>query len=315
MIRKKQATTRIHVQDLIFPYFVIEGTHKQEPILSMPGVSRLSIDLLIKNISQAKILGISSILLFGVCPPGQKSDRGSHAHASQNIVARAVKAIKQNFPNLTVITDVCLCAYTTHGHCGILEKRSGKIASEPTLAALSEMALSHAQAGADWVAPSAMAHHQVRAIRRALDHGGFRKTKVLGYSAKFASNFYGPFRDAADSSPKFGDRSGYQLDYADPKKALKEISDDIHEGADMVMVKPALSYLDIIKEARLKFNFPLAAYNVSGEYTLVKHGAQKGLWDERKMVTEILTSIKRAGANQIITYHALDVARWLTSKK
>ena len=312
---KRPARVLISIRDLIMPYFVIEGTRKREPIKSMPGIARFSIDRLVKEVAKARDRGIRSVILFGICPSHKKTSSGAHAYSAQNLVARAVSTIKQKVKGVSVITDVCLCAYTGHGHCGILKKNSGEIDPLPTLEALSEMALTHARAGADWVAPSAMAHQQVRAIRQKLDRHGYKKTKILGYSAKFASNFYGPFRDAAASAPQFGDRSGYQLHYADPQRAIREITEDIREGAAMVMVKPALSYLDIIREARTKSSFPVAAYNVSGEYTLVKYGARDGLWDEKKMVMEILTSIKRAGADRVITYHAIDVAKWLADKR
>ena len=297
--------------DLIYPYFVTEGINKKKEIKSFPEVFRFSVDRLIEDIGETRKIGLTKILLFGV--PSDKDALGVAAYQKDNIVALAVKRIKKEFPALTVMTDVCLCAYTDHGHCGIIKKsKTGfKIDSDKTLKALAQIALSHADAGADWVAPSAMAKKQVKAIRDALDKNEFKETKIMGYSAKFASNFYGPFRNAANSAPGFGDRRGYQLNYADAALALKEIKDDIQEGADMVMVKPALSYLDVIKEAGLKFSFPLAAYNVSGEYAAVKYGARFGAWDEKKMVFEIITSIKRAGADFIITYHAKDIARWL----
>ncbi len=300
-------------KNLIMPYFVIEGRNKREPVANMPGISRMTVDNLLKEISESKQLGISKALLFGVCPRYYKNELANYAYAKNNIVSRAVAELKRKIKGLSVITDVCLCAYTSHGHCAILDKKN-KIDGKKTLEALSKIALSHAASGADWVAPSAMAKKQVLAIRRALDKKGFSNVKVMGYSAKFASNFYGPFRGAADSAPKFGDRKAYQLDYSDAKKALKEIGDDIREGADMVMVKPALSYLDIVKEAKQKFNYPLAAYNVSGEYALVKMGAGIGLWQEKKIVFEITASIKRAGADYIITYHAKDIARWIKQK-
>jgi len=312
---KHPALIRIAVRDLIMPFFVIEGHGKKQPIKSMPGIARHSVDLLVKEIAKARAQGIRAVILFGLCPSHKKTAASTHAYSDQNLIARAVSAIKKKVKGVSVMTDVCLCAYTDHGHCGILKKRSREIDPKPTLEALSEMALTHARAGADWVAPSAMARQQVRAIRRKLDRHGYKKTKILGYSAKFASNFYGPFRDAAASAPKFGNRSGYQLPYAVPQKAFREIAEEIREGAAMVMVKPALSYLDILREAKTKFHFPLAAYNVSGEYTLVKHGAREGLWNEKKMVFEILTSIKRAGADFIITYHATDVAKWLAGKR
>jgi len=293
--------------NIIYPYFVVGGSNKKEKILSFPGRHRLSVDLLIKDIKELKALGINRVLLFGV--PEAKDGKGSAAYKNNNIVSLAVREIKRRFPQLIVFTDVCLCAYTDHGHCGILKGRA--IDNNETIKILAKIALSHAEAGADYVAPSAMAKGQVGAIKRELDRNGFRKTKIMGYSAKFASNFYGPFRNAAGSAPKFGDRKDYQLDYSDSLAALAGIGADIDEGADIVMVKPALAYLDIIKEAKLKFNRPIAAYNVSGEYAIVKYGAKQGLWNEDEMVKEITTSIKRAGADYIITYHAKDAARWL----
>lgn len=306
----------LNKDNLVYPYFVVDGKNEKQAIMDFPGIFRLSIDRLIKDIEDAKKLGIGKVLLFGV--PKYKDDSGRSAYDEKNILVRATREIKKEFPGLVVITDVCLCAYTTHGHCGVVKsqvssfKSQVEINNKKTLNALAKMAVAHAEAGADWVAPSAMAKKQVMVIRKALDKGGFKKTKILGYSAKFASNFYGPFRRAADSAPAFGDRSGYQLDFVSSRPALKEIADDISEGADMVMVKPALGYLDIVNEARRKFDFPLAAYNVSGEYAFIKYGAIKKLWDEEKMVFEVLTSIKRAGADWIITYHAKDALRWLS---
>jgi porphobilinogen synthase len=299
---------RLSTKAFILPYFVVGGRDKREVMKNFPGVFRFSVDRLIKEADACLKLGLDKILLFGV--PGKKDGLGSTAYEKNSIVAQAVREIKKEFPGIVVMTDVCLCAYTTHGHCGVL-KSDYRIDNGRTLEALAKMALRHADAGADWVAPSAMAKKQVAAIRAALDKNGFEKTKILGYSAKFASNFYGPFRQAADSAPAFGDRSGYQLDCGDTKAALNEIGADIKEGADMAMVKPALSYLDIVRLAKQEFGFPLAAYNVSGEYAFVKYGAKTGLWDEKKMVFEVLTSIKRAGADLIITYHAKDIARWL----
>lgn len=299
----------IALDNLIYPYFVTGGTGKKEKIKSFPGQHRFSIDRLIEDVEGLRSLGLNKILLFGI--PDKKDASGRAAYEEGNIVAGAVRRIKIEFPDIIVMTDVCLCAYTTHGHCGILEGRGVKLDNEKTLKALANIALSYAGAGADYVAPSAMAKKQVLIIRRALDKNGFNETKIMGYSAKFASNFYGPFRNAADSTPKFGDRRLYQLDYADSEAAIREIGDDIKEGADIIMVKPALSYLDIISRAKARFSHPLAAYNVSGEYAFVKYGAKAGLWDERKMVTEILTSIKRAGADLIITYHAKEAAKWL----
>ncbi|MFH0913346.1 MAG: porphobilinogen synthase [Candidatus Omnitrophota bacterium] len=299
----------IKKDDFIYPYFVIGQRNKKQEIKLFPGIFRFSIDRLLKDIAQLHSLGLRKILLFGITD--KKDNIGYSAYQDDNIVAAALRCIKKEFKDLTLITDVCLCAYTTHGHCGLLKDGSRKIDQERTLKALADMALSHADAGADWVAPSAMAKKQVQVIRGALDKAGLGKTKILGYSAKFASNFYGPFRKAADSSPKFGDRKGYQLDFADGQAALREIKADIREGADAVMVKPALSYLDVIKEASEKFRYPLVVFNVSGEYSLVKYGVRQGLWEEKKMVFEVVTSIKRAGADLIISYHAKDIARWI----
>jgi len=306
----------IRAYDLIYPYFVTEGKNRKEPIRSFPGQYRFSIDTLMKDADGLSRLGISKILLFGV--PDSKDAMGSSAYNKSNVVSRAVRNIKKRFPRLKVMTDVCLCAYTNHGHCGILKAKSVKrktksveIDGRKTLEALSKIAVVHAEAGADYVAPSAMANGQVKAIRSALDKSGHRNTRIMGYSAKFASSFYAPFRNASGSGPRFGDRSSYQLDYRDRESAIRRIAGDIREGADIVMVKPALGYLDIIKEAKEEFKEPLAAYNVSGEYAFVKYGAKLGLIDERKAVFEIITSIKRAGADLIITYHAKDIAKWL----
>lgn len=314
----------IQRDDLVYPYFVTGGKDRKEAIKSFPGQFRFSLDRLLDDIEKLDRLGIDKILIFGI--PKDKDWRGSSAYAKNNVVSAAVEGVKKHFSHLTVMTDVCLCAYTEHGHCGIVRgstrfardfagsgvQGSGQfIDNRKTLEALAKIALSHAEAGADYVAPSAMAKRQVAAIRKHLDKNGFKNTKIMGYSAKFASNFYGPFRNAAGSSPKFSDRSSYQLNYSDAGRALIEIAEDIKEGADIVMVKPALAYLDIIKEAKSKFRIPLAAYNVSGEYSFVKYGAKANLWDEKNMVFEIITSIKRAGADLIITYHAKDIARWL----
>jgi len=334
MAKKKiyKSINKIHISagEFIMPYFVIKGNRKREPIASMPGIARLTIDNLVKEVRQAKKLGINKVFIFGVCPASKKNNSGSYAYSAKNIVSEAVSALKEKIKGISIITDVCLCAYTTHGHCGILRPQghpsaslgTGKatrpqvnIDNKKTLSALAKIALLHAQAGADWVAPSAMAEKQVLAIRQTLDRNGFKGVKIMGYSAKFCSNFYGPFRDAANSAPGFGDRSSYQLDSGDTKQAIREIRYDIKEGADAVMVKPALSYLDIIKTADEKFKFPLAAYNVSGEYALVKFGARQGLWDEKRIVFEIITSIKRAGADFIITYHAKDIAKWIKTRK
>lgn len=299
----------IQKDDLIYPYFVQEGRNKKSRIKYFPGIYRFSIDRLLRDIEEVRGLGIKKILLFGV--PEKKYYDGRGAFKENNIISTAVRKIRKEFNDIVIATDVCLCAYTTHGHCGVLKKGRKELDNEKTLEALSKMALSHAQAGAGWVAPSAMAKNQVSAIKKILNRNAIIGTKIMGYSAKFASNFYGPFRHAADSQPKFGDRKSYQLDISSRDAALQEIEDDITEGADIVMVKPALSYLDVIYEARRRFQHTLAAYNVSGEYAMVKYGAAHGLWDERKIVFEILTSIKRAGSDLIITYHAKDVAKWL----
>lgn len=305
---------KVRVKDLIQPYFVIEGRNKKKPIRTFPGVNRLSVDNLIKDICQLKNLGVKAVLIFGVSR--RKDPDGSDAYSESGVVQKAIKAIKQEIKNITVITDVCLCGYTTHGHCGILKAQNKVVFdNEKTRKILAKIALSHAQAGADLVAPSAMMTGQVEAIRQALDQNGFKNIGILAYSAKFASNFYGPFREALDSSPRFGDRRGYQLDYREADAALREIEQDIKEGASIVMVKPALSYLDIIYKAKQKFNVPLAAYNVSGEYSLTEIGAKKGIVDKRQVILEILTSIKRAGADLIITYWAKEVAGWLARNK
>ncbi len=302
----------IDLDSLTYPLFVIDGKGIKEPISSMPGIFRFSPDRLLEEASKTKERGINKVLLFGTSD--KKDECGTGGYRAGNTISKTVKLLKKNIPGITVLTDVCLCAYTSHGHCGIL-KEQGNIDKKATLSALSSMAVSHAAAGADYVAPSAMAEGQVRAIRQALNKNGYAAVKIMAYSAKFASQFYGPFRDALNSAPRFGDRRQYQLDYTDRKRALKEIADDIREGADIVMVKPALGYLDIIREARDRFKYPLAAYNVSGEYTMVKLSAKAGYCDEKSMVSEIIKSIKRAGADTIITYHARDIATWMSREK
>jgi len=302
---------RLKLTSLVYPVFVRAGKGLRETIPSMPGIYRFSPDSLAKEAGQLRKLGIEKILLFGI--PESKDRYGSAAYKEGNVVSETVRLLKQRFPELVIMTDVCLCAYTSHGHCGILKGRD--IYNSPTLEALTKTALSHARAGADYVAPSAMAEGQVGAIRRALDREGYRKTKIIGYSAKFASQFYGPFREAANSAPEFGDRRRYQLNWNGREHALSEIEDDINEGADIVMVKPALAYLDIVREAKDKFKHTLAVYNVSGEYAMVKAGARSGYWNEKETVFEIITAIKRAGADIIITYHARDIAKWLKQKQ
>lgn len=302
------AETKLVASDLIMPYFVIEGKNKKEKISSLPGIYRLSVDNLIKDIEQIKALGINTALIFGISK--KKDLSAKSAYEKDGIVQKAVSEIKKTIKDITVITDVCLCEYATHGHCGIV--KGGEIDNDSTLPVLAKIALSHAKAGADFVAPSAMMDGQVKTIRAVLNKNGFSHTKILGYSAKYASNFYGPFREALGSSPQFGDRKTYQMDYRNSDEALLEVAQDIKEGADIVMVKPALAYLDII--TRVKENFsgiPLAAFNVSGEYALVKEGAKKVIVDEKNITLEILTAIKRAGADFIITYHAKEAAKWL----
>ncbi len=302
------------VSDLILPIFVVEGKGRKEEIPSMPGVYRFSVDSLKREVEEVKKLGIPAVLIFGV--PESKDEIASSAYHQEGVVQRAVREIKKEFPDLGVITDVCLCSYTRHGHCGIIgyeNKESGRfeIDNDKTLKILGKIALSQAGAGADMVAPSAMMDGQVNAIREALDGNGYRNVAIMSYAAKYASAFYGPFREAADSSPRFGDRSSYQMDYHNWEEALREVEADVKEGADIVMVKPALSYLDVIRRVKEAFNFPLSAYSVSGEYSMVKAAAQKSWIEEKKAVLEILTSIKRAGADMIITYWAKGVAEWI----
>ena len=355
-LRKLFSETKLSISDFVMPYFVIEGKNVKQEINSMPGIFRYSIDQLLKEVEEIYKLGILSVLLFGV--PDRKDEIGSYAYSKDGIVQKAIKAIKKEIPDIVVITDVCLCSYTTHGHCGILKKRPRSMVNSPrsmvnsprsmvnsqrkkrcglwsvdhepltmnygpwtmdyrpidndaTLEVLAKIALSHAEAGADIVAPSAMMDGQVQVIRKILDENGFKDVAIMSYSAKYASSFYGPFREAADSSPKFGDRKSYQMNYCNIREVLREIETDTNEGADIVMVKPALSYLDVIHVIKENFNIPLAAYNVSGEYSMVKAAAQKNWLDEKSVALEILTSIKRAGADIIITYWAKDVVKWI----
>jgi porphobilinogen synthase len=326
-IRDLAAETRLLARDLIMPYFMVVGKNRKETIKAMPGIFRLSVDHLIKELEDLTASGVKAILLFGI--PDKKDAIGSEAYKSQGVVQRAIKAIKKEYPDLVVISDVCLCGYTTHGHCGVVENAGSRrlnvaaskmrgnrevysqvsddhIDNHRTLNVLARVALSHAEAGVDLVAPSAMMDGQVAAIRNALDKKGFKEVGILAYSAKYASNFYGPFREALDSTPQFGDRKTYQMDYRNSNEALREIEEDIKEGADIVMVKPALAYLDIISRAKQKFNFPLAAYNVSGEYAMIKNSES-----EKAIALEVLTAIKRAGADFIITYFAKEAAKWL----
>ena len=306
-LRSMVRETRISKSDLIYPMFVVEGENIKNPVESMPNVYQYSLDRMDEILNEVENSGISGILIFGV--PKHKDEYATEAYNDNGITQQAVRYIKKNYPSLIIIADVCLCEYTSHGHCGVV--CGEKILNDETLPLLSKMAVSLAKAGADIIAPSDMMDGRVSAIRNALDENGFIDTPILSYSAKFASAYYSPFRDAAESAPEFGDRKTYQMDYANGREALREIADDISEGADMVMVKPALAYLDIIKSAREKFDLPLVAYNVSGEYAMVKAAAQNGWIDEKKIVSENMIAIKRAGADIIITYHALDVAKWI----
>jgi len=298
---------RVEIGDLIYPIFVEEGSSIRQEIASMPGVFRLSVDQLPQEVEEVAQLGIPAVLLFGI--PQHKDEVGSAAYHPKGVIQQAIRTIKKSVPELLVVTDVCLCEYTSHGHCGIVV--NGYIDNDQTLPLLARTALSHAEAGTDIVAPSDMMDGRVRAIRQILDGEGFQNIPILSYAAKYASAFYGPFREAAESAPQFGDRRSYQMDSPNVREALREVEQDISEGADIIMVKPALAYLDVIRRVRDTFNYPLAAYNVSGEYSMVKAAAQRGWLDERQIVLEILTAIKRAGADIIITYHAKEVAQWL----
>jgi porphobilinogen synthase len=299
--------SKVDVGDLVYPLFVIEGSKIKQAISSMPGLYRLSNDMLPKEVDAIAKLGIPAIMLFGI--PRKRDKLGSSAYHPKGVIQQAIRTIKKTTPELLVITDVCLCEYTSHGHCGVVV--DGYVDNDKTLKLLAKTALSHAQAGADIVAPSDMMDGRVKAIRQELDRSGFHNMPIMAYAAKYASAFYGPFREAAESVPQFGDRRSYQMDPSNWREAMREIEQDIIEGADIVMVKPALPCLDVIRKARDTFNYPLAAYNVSGEYAMVKAAAQQGWLDERGIVMEILTAIKRAGADIIITYHAKEAARWL----
>ncbi|HOM71857.1 MAG TPA: porphobilinogen synthase [Armatimonadota bacterium] len=306
-IRRMVRETSIDSEDLIYPLFVTHGLDVKMEIPSMPGVYHFSVDTLCKEAEEIWQLGIHAVLLFGI--PAEKDEEGSEAYSPDGIVQRAVRTLKECNPGLVVITDVCMCEYTSHGHCGIVV--DGQVSNDETLEYLARIALSHAEAGADIVAPSDMMDGRVMIIRDTLDENGFTDTAIMSYSAKYASAFYGPFRDAANSAPQFGDRKSYQMDPANRREAITEMVMDLDEGADIIMVKPALSYLDVIADARIEFNAPIAAYNVSGEYSMVKAAAHNGWIDEERAVIEILTSIKRAGADLILTYHAKDAAKWL----
>jgi porphobilinogen synthase len=310
-MRRLVCETRLDVAQLVLPLFVRSGRKLRRPVEAMPGVFQLSPDEIVREATEAHAQGIQSVLLFGI--PDKKDEKASGAIARNGIVQQTVRLLKKELPDLLVITDVCLCEYMSHGHCGIVhrEKSSAKILNDPTLKLLARAAASHAEAGADIVAPSDMMDGRVRAIREELDRTGFSETPIMSYAAKFASAFYGPFRDAAESAPKFGDRRSYQMDAANANEALREVALDIQEGADIVMVKPALAYLDIVHRVKTEFGYPTAAYAVSGEYSMVKAAAAKGWIDERAVTMESLLALRRAGADIMITYAAVDAARWL----
>jgi porphobilinogen synthase len=299
--------TRLSAQGLIYPMFVCPGKNVRAEVSSMPGIYQQSVDKFLEECREVEQLGIPGIILFGL--PEKKDEKGSESSAVDGPVQRAIEAVRKAKLNLIVITDICLCEYTSHGHCGVV--KDGEVLNDPTLEILADEALSHARAGADIVAPSDMMDGRVGAIRRKLDENEFADIAILSYAAKYCSGFYGPFREAAQSAAQFGDRSSYQMDPANAREALREVALDLEEGADMIMVKPALPYLDIIQRVRDAFDVPVAAYNVSGEYSMVKAAARNGWIDEKRVVLEILTGIQRAGAGIILTYHAKDAARWL----
>lgn len=308
-LRRLVRETSLRVDQLIYPLFVTSGENTKTPVQAMPDVFQFSIDRLLEELETVVALGIPGILLFGL--PRRKDETGSEAYAGDGVVQTAVQAIKERFPDLVVITDVCLCEYTSHGHCGLL--RGQEVNNDPTLDVLARAAVSHAVAGADIVAPSDMMDGRVAAIRNALDENGFQQVGILAYSAKYCSGFYGPFREAADSAPQFGDRRAYQMEITNSMEALREVALDIDEGADIVMVKPALAYLDIIHRVKQEFDWPVAAYNVSGEYSMIKAAAANGWLDEKRVMMETLIAIRRAGADFILTYFAKDAARLLGS--
>ena len=306
-IRSLARETRLSAHGFIYPMFVCPGKNVRNPIASMPGVAQQSVDTFLEECREVEQLGIPGIILFGI--PEKKDALGTEAYAADGVVQRAIEAVRRANLNLLVMTDVCLCEYTDHGHCGIVE--NGEVKNDATLELLAAESLSHARAGADIIAPSDMMDGRVGAIRKALDSAGFQDIAIMSYAAKYCSGFYGPFREAAESAPQFGDRRGYQMDPANAREALREVELDLAEGADMVMVKPALAYLDIIQRVRETFSIPVGAYNVSGEYAMVKAAAANGWIEEKRIALEILTGIHRAGASIVLTYHAKDAARWL----
>ena len=306
-LRRMVRETTLSPSNFIYPMFVTHGQGLRQPIEPMPGCFHFSIDQLVLDVAEAAALGIPAVLLFGL--PAEKDPMGTEGYDPEGIIQEAVRAIKKEVPGMMVITDVCMCEYTDHGHCGIID--NGKVDNDATLELLARTAVTQVQAGADMVAPSAMMDGQVKAIRDSLNDHGYEDVPVMGYAAKYASAFYGPFRVAAGSTPQFGDRRSYQMDPANAREAMREIESDIAEGADIVMVKPAMSYMDVIRRARERFDHPLAAYNVSGEYSMVKAAGARGWIDEKRITLEILTSIRRAGADFILSYHAKEVSQWL----
>lgn len=309
-LRKLFQETNVEIGDLIYPLFIVDGSNIKQEVASMPGIFRYSPDLLPREVEEIAKLGISGIILFGI--PTKKDELGSEAYNPNGIVQQAIKVIKKAVPGLIVVADVCLCEYTHHGHCGFVV--DGYVDNDKTLELLAKTAVSHAQAGADMVAPSDMMDGRVGAIRRALDKNGFQLTPIFAYSAKYASGFYDSFREAANCAPQFGNRRAYQMNPPNWREALREVEQDIAEGADIIMVKPALPYLDVLRKVRDNFDYPLGAYNVSGEFAMIKAAAERGWLDEQRVVLEVLTAIKRAGADVIITYHAKDAARWLCER-
>jgi porphobilinogen synthase len=306
-LRAMVRETHLHVDDLIYPIFVVEEKGVKREIPSMPGIYQFSLDLLNEEMDEVVQLGIKSVIVFGV--PAEKDEVGSQAYCEHGIIQEAIRQIKANYPDIVVIADTCLCEYTSHGHCGVVENE--QVLNDPSLELLVKTAVSQAKAGADIIAPSNMMDGFVAAIRQGLDEAGFTNVPIMSYAIKYASAFYGPFRDAADSAPQFGDRKTYQMDPANRLEAFREAESDVREGADFLMVKPALAYLDIIRDIKNHFHLPLVAYNVSGEYSMVKAAAQNGWINEKDIVMEMLIGMKRAGADLIITYFAKDVARWL----
>ncbi|WP_088007258.1 porphobilinogen synthase [Indiicoccus explosivorum] len=304
--------TELDKKDFIYPIFVVDGENVRNEVKSMPGVYQLSLDLLGEEVDEVASLGIPSVILFGVPDASDKDAEGTGAYHDHGIVQKATRFVKERQPDLLVIADTCLCEYTDHGHCGVIE--DGIVLNDKTLELLARTAVSQAEAGADIIAPSNMMDGFVAAIRAGLDEAGFENIPIMSYAVKYSSAYYGPFRDAANSAPQFGDRKTYQMDYANRTEALREAASDVEEGADFLMVKPALSYLDIVRDVKNSFNLPVVAYNVSGEYAMVKAAAQNGWIDERQIVLETLTSMKRAGADLILTYHAKDAVRWLEGK-